>query len=71
MVEQLRLAGLAYMPICHLHWGLWGLIMVRTSKVRDFDFEGYGRQRLKMYREGRAGLMDGSLLQGLQDHGPL
>ena len=71
MVEQLRLAGLAYMPICHLHWGLWALIMVRTSKVRDFDFGSYGHQRLQMYREGRAGLLDSSLFRGLQTQGKL
>ena len=65
-MEQLRLAGLAYMPLSHLHWGLWGMILAKTSKVRDFDFEGYGRQRLQMYRTTRAQLLDGSLLEGLK-----
>ena len=64
-MEQLRLAGLAYMPISHLHWGLWGLIMAKTSKVRDWDFASYGRQRLGMYRAMRGQLLDGSLLVGL------
>ena len=67
-MEQLRLAGLAYMPVSHLHWGLWGLILARTSKVRDFDFQAYGLQRLGMYRELRRGLLDGSLLAGLAGH---
>ena len=65
IVEQLRLAGLAYLPISHLNWGLWGLSLTKTSEVRDFDFEAHGRQRLQMYRTTRAQLLDGSMLEGL------
>ena len=65
IVEQLRLAGLAYMPASHLHWALWGLIQSRTSSVRGFDFHAYACQRLGMYHSTRAQLLDGSLLRDL------
>lgn len=60
IVEHLRLAGLAYIPISHLHWGLWGLILARTSKVPGFDYEAYGRQRLGEYRRLRPDLVKGA-----------
>lgn len=59
IVEQLRLAGLAYIPVSHLHWGLWGLMMARTSTVPDFDFESYGLQRLEQYRLLRRDALQG------------
>ena len=57
IVEQLRVAAQAYIPISHLHWGLWGLLLARTSKVPDFDFEAYGRQRLGEYQRLRPSLL--------------
>ena len=59
IVEQLRLAGLAYLPLSHLHWGLWGVISARTSKVPGFQYEAYARQRLAEYRRLRPALVEG------------
>ena len=51
IVEQLRLAGLAYIPVSHLHWGLWGLVLARSSNVPGFDYEAYAVQRLHEFRQ--------------------
>lgn len=46
--EELHTAAMAYVPISHLMWGLWGLIQAKTSNC-DYDFVEYGRQRLEQY----------------------
>ncbi len=46
--EELHTAAMAYVPISHLMWGLWGLIQAKTSNC-DYDFVEYGRQRLDQY----------------------
>lgn len=46
--EQLHEAALAYVPVSHLMWGLWGLIQAKTSNC-DYDFVEYARQRLQQY----------------------
>ena len=48
-VQALRKALRAYLPVCHLQWGLWGLIQSRVSSVPGFDFVEYARQRLEQY----------------------
>lgn len=46
--EELHTAAMAYVPISHLMWGLWGLIQAKTSNC-EYDFVEYGRQRLEQY----------------------
>lgn len=46
--DELHKAALAYVPISHLMWGLWGLIQAKTSNC-DYDFVDYARQRLQQY----------------------
>ena len=46
--DKLHRASMAYVPISHLMWGLWGLIQAKTSNC-DYDFVEYGRQRLEQY----------------------
>ena len=46
--EQLHEAALAYVPVSHLMWGLWGLIQAKTSNC-EYDFVDYARQRLQQY----------------------
>lgn len=46
--DELHKAALAYVPISHLMWGLWGLIQAKTSNC-DYDFVDYSRQRLQQY----------------------
>ena len=46
--DELHKAALAYVPISHLMWGLWGLIQAKTSNC-DYEFLEYGRQRLEQY----------------------
>lgn len=46
--QELHDAALAYVPISHLMWGLWGLIQAKTSNC-DYDFVEYGKQRLEQY----------------------
>ncbi|KAK9820950.1 hypothetical protein WJX81_004275 [Elliptochloris bilobata] len=49
-VEALRAAALAFLPVSHLLWGLWGLIQARVSQLPDFDFTAYAQQRLQQFR---------------------
>lgn len=46
--QELQEAAMAYVPISHLMWGLWGLIQAKTSNC-DYEFVEYGRQRLEQY----------------------
>lgn len=46
--QELHAAAMAYVPISHLMWGLWGLIQAKTSNC-DYDFVEYGRQRVEQY----------------------
>ena len=46
--DELQKAALAYVPVSHLMWGLWGLIQAKTSNC-DYDFSDYCRQRLQQY----------------------
>ena len=46
--QRLHAAALAYVPVSHLMWALWGIIQVHTSDV-SFDFEAYARQRLEQF----------------------
>ena len=46
--EELHTAAMAYVPISHLMWGLWGLIQAKTSNC-EYDFVEYSRQRLQQY----------------------
>eukprot|EP00891_Asterochloris_glomerata_P008041 jgi/Astpho2/8041/e_gw1.00120.154.1_t len=46
--QQLHAAALAYVPVSHLMWALWGIIQVHTSDV-SFDFEAYARQRVEQF----------------------
>ena len=46
--DELHKAGLAYVPISHLMWGLWGLIQAKTSNC-DYNFVDYASQRLQQY----------------------
>ena len=50
---QLRVLALEFLPVCHLQWGIWGLLQARLSEVPSFNFVEYGRQRLKQYRQLR------------------
>lgn len=45
---ELHKAALAYVPISHLMWGLWGLIQAKTSNC-DYNFVDYASQRLQQY----------------------
>lgn len=60
LAERLRCAALCYVPVSHLHWGLWGLIQARQSKV-DFQFEAYAQQRLLQYAQHVADVLAGRL----------
>ena len=46
--DELHKAALAYVPISHLMWGLWGLIQAKTSNC-DYNFVDYASQRLQQY----------------------
>ena len=46
--DELHTAAMAYVPISHLNWGLWGLIQAKTSQC-DYNFVEYGRQRIEQY----------------------
>lgn len=46
--DELQKAALAYVPVSHLMWGLWGLIQAKTSNC-DYDFAEYCSQRLRQY----------------------
>lgn len=53
--QELHDAALAYVPISHLMWGLWGLIQAKTSTV-GYDFIEYGCQRLEQYHKTKPDL---------------
>jgi hypothetical protein len=55
--EELHTAAMAYVPISHLMWGLWGLIQAKTSNC-DYDFVEYGRQRLDQYHITKPDMSD-------------
>lgn len=39
----------AYMPVVHLHWGLWGLVQGTRNDCSDFDYGAYGAQRIAKF----------------------
>lgn len=39
----------AYMPVAHLHWGLWGLVQATRNDCTDFDYGAYGAQRINYF----------------------
>lgn len=53
--QELHDAALAYVPISHLMWGLWGLIQAKTSNC-EYDFIEYGKQRLEQYHKTKPDL---------------
>ena len=53
--RRLHAAALAYVPVSHLMWALWGIIQVHTSDV-SYDFEAYACQRLEQFFKSSAQL---------------
>ncbi|KAI8331914.1 kinase-like domain-containing protein [Chlamydoabsidia padenii] len=49
-VDQLLYEIDCWSVICHLCWGLWGLIQLKQSDI-DFDYAAYSTQRLAMFRQ--------------------
>ncbi|KAI8078793.1 kinase-like domain-containing protein [Halteromyces radiatus] len=59
-VDQLLYEIDCWTTVCHLGWGLWGLVQAQQSDI-DFDYLSYSCQRLNMFCEA-LGRMDPSLL---------
>ncbi|KAG0614076.1 hypothetical protein M758_6G149800 [Ceratodon purpureus] len=49
-VDKLREEVKEFVLASHLHWVLWGLLSAKYQDV-EFDFVGYSKQRLSLYKE--------------------
>ncbi|CAO3591291.1 unnamed protein product [Absidia cylindrospora] len=49
-VDQLLYEIDCWSVVCHLCWGLWGLIQLQQSEI-DFDYAAYSAQRLAMFQQ--------------------
>ncbi|CAI5463355.1 unnamed protein product [Closterium sp. Yama58-4] len=48
--EELMQAVDVFLPACHLHWFLWGIISAAVSDA-EFDYMSYAQQRLVEFRK--------------------
>lgn len=49
--DALALSALAHVALSHVHWGVWGVLQHRVSRIEGFDFLAYGLQRLANYQQ--------------------
>lgn len=58
-VREFLDAADCFLLVVHLVWVVWGLVQAKVSSVGGFDYGGYAAQRIAVYAQDKAALLQG------------